>query len=61
MKVIKKQAKSTYEVVDEKTKEKKVRHYYNYYLQCDNGKRILIKCVNKDDNKRLDMISEYER
>ena len=56
MKVVKKQSPKTYQ-----DKNKKEHHYYNYFLQCDNGKRILIKPVNKDDYSRLDMISEYER
>lgn len=56
MKVIKKVSKKTYV-----GKDKKEYHYVNYYLQCDNGKRIGIKTFNVDDLKRLDMISEYER
>lgn len=56
MKVIKKLSKKTYI-----GKDNKEYHYVNYYLQCDNGRRILIKTVNVDDIKRLDMISEYER
>lgn len=56
MKVIKKLGKKTY-----KGKDGKDYPYVNYYLQADNGKRILIKTVNVDDIKRLDMISEYER
>lgn len=56
MQVIKKLSKKTYV-----GKDKKEYHYVNYYLQCDNGKRILIKTVNVDDIKRLDMISVFER
>ena len=41
MKVVKKQSPKTYQ-----DKNKKEHHYYNYFLQCDNGKRILIKPVN---------------
>lgn len=37
------------------------RHYYNYYIECDNGKRILFKPVKKDDYAKLDMVCEYER
>lgn len=55
MRVIKKIAKKTYVGND-----KKEHHYVNYYLEADNGKRILIKTVNVDDIKRLDMISVFE-
>lgn len=54
MKVIKVQSSKTY-----KNKEGKELHYYNFYLQFDNGKRIAIRCVNVDDIKRLDMVAEY--
>ena len=56
MRVIKKLGKKTY-----KGKDGKDYHYVNYYLEADNGKRILIKTVNVDDIKRLDMISVAER
>lgn len=56
MQVIKVQSKKTY-----KTKDGKELHYYNFYLECDNGKRIAIRCVNADDVKRLDMVSTYVR
>lgn len=56
MKVLKVQSTKTY-----KSKEGKELHYYNFYLECDNGKRIAIRCVNTDDIKRLDMVSEYVR
>ena len=55
MKVIKVQSNKTYKSKD----GKKELHYYNFYLECDNGKRIAIRCVNKEDVKRLDMVSEY--
>lgn len=54
MEVIKVQSSKTY-----KNKEGKELHYYNFYLQFDNGKRIAIRCVNVDDIKRLDMVAEY--
>lgn len=56
MKVIKKKSTKTF-----KGKDGKDHNYINYYLQCDNGKRICIKPVNDDDYVRLDMVSEYER
>lgn len=56
MEVIKKKSKKTY-----KGKDGKEYPYINYYLQCDNGRRILIKTVNVDDIKRLDMVAKYER
>ena len=40
-------------------KLKKEFHYYNYYLECDNGKRILIRAVLDDDKARLDMVATY--
>lgn len=55
MKVIKVQSNKTYKSKD----GKKEFHYYNFYLECDNGKRIAIRCVNNEDVKRLDMVSEY--
>lgn len=57
MKLIKKQSKQTY--VNSKTG--KESHYYNYFLEVDNGKRIQIKASYKDDVKLLDLISTYER
>lgn len=56
MRIIKKQSKTTY-----KLKSGKEGHYYNYFLEADNGKRIQIKCSFIGDISRLDMISEYER
>lgn len=55
VKVIKKQSKQTYE-----NKEGKKVHYYNYFLQAENGKRIQIKPAFKDDAKALDVLAEYE-
>lgn len=54
MKVIKVKSKKTYTGAD-----KKEHHYYNYYLECENGKRIGIKCVDSSDYARLDMIAVY--
>lgn len=55
MRVIKVKSKKTY--TNKETK--KEFHYYNYYLECDNGKRILIKAVLEDDKARLDMVATY--
>lgn len=55
-KVIKRQSKGTYT-----NKEGKEVHYYNYYLQTENGKRIQIDAHFKDDVKKLDFIAEFER
>jgi len=55
MKVIKKQGK------EYKGKNGKTYHYYNYYLQFDNGLRVCIKTISVDDLKKLDAIAEYER
>lgn len=57
MKLIKKQSKQTYK--NEKTGKEK--HFYNYWLQFDNGKRIQIKCVFDKDRSLLDFGSEYEK
>lgn len=54
MRVIKTKSKKTYTGAD-----KKEHYYYNFYLECDNGKRIGIKCVNVADYTRLDMIAVY--
>lgn len=56
MKIIKRKSKNTY--VNEK---KETRHYYNYFIEFDNGKRIMFKPINNDDYRRLDMVAEYER
>lgn len=55
IKIIKKQSKQTY-----KNKEGKEVHYYNYFIQCENGKRIQVKPAFKDDSKAIDVIAEYE-
>lgn len=54
MEVIKVVSKKTYVGNDGKE-----HHYVNFYLQCNNGKRIAIKCVNKEDYSRLDMVATY--
>lgn len=56
MKLIKKLAKNTYEGSD-----KKQHHFVNYYLEFDNGKRVLVKAVVKEDYKLFDAIAIYER
>lgn len=56
MKLLKKQSKQTY-----KNKNGKEVHFYNYYIESDNGKRIQIKCAFKEQSVLLDMIAEYER
>lgn len=57
MKLVKKQSKQTYV----SSKDGKEHHYYNYYLETDDNKRVQIKCVYKDDVKILDFLSIYER
>ena len=54
MKIVKTKSKQTF-----KNKEGKEKHYYNYWLQLENGTRIQIKCAFKTDNPKLDVISEY--
>lgn len=54
MKVIKYQSKKTYKGKDDKT-----YHYYGYQLVTDNGQQIGIRCFNKEDYDRLDMVAEY--
>lgn len=55
LKLIKKQSKQTYV-----NKDKEEKHYYNYFLVAENGKRIQVKPAFKDDNKALDVLAEYE-
>lgn len=57
MRIVKKQSAQTYK----SKKSGKDAHFYNYYLEFDNGKRIQVKCAFKDDVKLLDLISVYER
>lgn len=56
IKLIKKQGKKLY-----KNKEGKECHFYNYYLQLENGKRIQIKAAFDEDFVILDAICEYVR
>lgn len=39
-------------------KDGKEHHYVNYFLVCNNGRKIAITCKYKDDFKLLDMVSE---
>lgn len=55
MRVIKKKAKATY-----KNKDGKERHYYNYYLEFDNGCRVAIRTFDVADLKKLDAICVFE-
>lgn len=57
MRIIKKQSAQTYK----SKKSGKEAHYYNYFLEFDNGKRIQIKTAFADDVKLLDLVSVYER
>lgn len=54
--IVKRQAKKTY-----KGKDGKDRHFYNYYAQLENGKRVQIKCAFEKDYVVLDAICKYER
>lgn len=56
MKIIKKQSKATY-----KNKNGKECHFYNYYVQLENGKRVQIKAAFDKDYVVLDTICEYVR
>lgn len=56
MTIVKKVSKKTWIGED-----KKERHYINYYLQLDNGKRIAIRTVNASDLKVLEGVATYER
>lgn len=56
MELIKKQSKATYK----STRSGKECHYYNYFLQFDNGKRVQITVRFKEDLRVLDMVAKYE-
>lgn len=56
MRLVKRQSKKTYVGED-----KKERHYTNYLLELDNGKRILVKPVKDEDYRVFDVIAEFER
>ena len=55
MRLVKKQSKSTYV-----NKNKETKHYYNYFIELDNGKRVQVKPAFKDDTRTLDAVAEYE-
>ena len=57
MRLLKVKTKQTY-VSDKTGKE---RHFYNYFLEAENGKRIQIKPCFSDDVKALDVLAVYER
>lgn len=57
MRLLKVKSKQTY-VSDKTGKE---RHFYNYFLEAENGKRIQIKPCFSDDVKALDVLAVYER
>lgn len=54
MKLIKRQSKQTFE------KNGKKKHYYNFFIEFDNGKRVQIKANFKDDTRLLDFGAEFE-
>lgn len=56
MELIKRQSKATYT----STKSGKECHYYNYFLQLDNGKRVQIVARFKEDVRVFDTIAKYE-
>lgn len=55
MKLVKKQSKKTY-----LNKDKKEVHYYNFFIETDNKKRIQIKPAFEQDARALDVLAEYE-
>lgn len=55
MRLIKRKSKGVY-----KNKQGEEKHYYNYFIENDNKKRIQIKPAFAGDSKALDMIAEYE-
>lgn len=56
MKLIKRLSNKTY-----KGKDNKSHHYVNYYLEFENGKRVIVKAVNVDDYKFFDAVAIFER
>lgn len=54
--IVKRQSKKTY-----KNKDGKERHFYNYYIQLENGKRVQIKAAFDKDYVVLDSVCKYER
>lgn len=55
MRLIKKQSKQLY-----KNKEGEEKHYYNYFLQFENGKRVQVKPAFKEDTRTFDAVAELE-
>lgn len=55
MRIIKRKSKQTY-----KNSKGVEKHFYNYFVENDNGKRIQIKPAFSTDSKSLDMIATYE-
>lgn len=55
VKLVKRQSKQTYT-----TKEGKTAHYYNFFLELENGKRVQVKPAFKDDARTLDAVAELE-
>lgn len=56
IRLVKKQSKQTY-----KDKEGNEKHYYNFFVESENGKRVQVKPAFKQDTGKLDMIAEYEK
>lgn len=54
--IVKRQSKKTY-----KNKDGKERHFYNYYVELENGKRIQVKPAFDKDYVVLDSVCLYER
>ena len=55
LRIIKKQSKAEFK----SKKDNKTKHYYNFYLVTESNKSIQIKCLNNEDIRILDCISEY--
>lgn len=53
--IIKRQSKSTFK----SKKDNKEKHFYNFYIITASKKSIQIKCLNNDDIRVLDAISDY--
>lgn len=56
MKLIKRLSAKTYKGQDGKN-----HHYVNYFLEFENGKRVIVKAVNVDDYKMFDAVAIFER
>lgn len=57
MRLIKRQSKQTY-VSKQNGKE---YHYYNYFLELENGKRVQVRVSFARDIAILDAVAVYER